>query len=266
MTQSRRDDVADFWDAALADWIAGQPVTDPDLKRWQAGYSGTGKGSVDLGQYPDPYVGDLRGVETEPRLVVLGLNPGIGYEKLQGRDGIWTRRIAERGYSRTFDRSPEGDPESWLATHGKRSPYWVKMAYFAQRWLDDPAATPAHILNFELFPWHSPAKTAHMQIPPDLIHRYVWGPIQEVNVTEVFAFGADWFAICQQLGLERIAMFGHGGEPISGLEENRAKWRLGVYRLPSGQRVVASAQSGNSTPPGPSRLAIMRELVASATA
>ena len=85
---SRRQAVADFWDDVLTDWLEGGDALSPPLDRWNANYAGTGKGAVDLDHYPDPYVGDLRGVHAEPRLVVLGLNPGIGYPALQARDGV----------------------------------------------------------------------------------------------------------------------------------------------------------------------------------
>jgi hypothetical protein len=217
---------------------------------------------VDLSHYPDPYVGDLRGLRGEPRLVLLGLNPGIGYDQLQGANGKWTQRIAEVGYSHCFDRSPEDDLASWIELHGKRSPYWVKIVYFAQRWLDDTAATARDIFNIELFPWHSPSKNSAMSVPADIIQRYVWAPIGELPVSEVFGFGVDWFRVCEQAGLPRVALFGHGGQPIPALPINKAKWRIGMYRLPSGQIVVASAQSGSSNPPGLERVGILRQMVA----
>jgi hypothetical protein len=76
-------------------------------------------------------------VRHEPRLVLLGLNPGVGYDALPGLHGTWAERIQDRGYSYCFDRSPAEDPLSWTALHGKPSAYWAKLTKFTQRWLQD---------------------------------------------------------------------------------------------------------------------------------
>lgn len=255
---SARERVADFWDEVLADWLAGREHPSANLARWRESYQGKGKGAVDLEHYPDPYVGDLRGVEHEPRMVLLGLNPGIGYDSLQSRSGLWARRIARSGYSYCFDRSPEEDPKGWRELHRTRSRYWQRCTLFAQRWLNDQHASVRDILNFELYPWHSYAVTAPMQPPADLIDRFVWAPVQELAVAEVFAFGRDWFKICETLGLRQMAMFGPDGDLIPSDVEN---WRLGFYQLPSRQVVVVSSQPGYAGPPKPDRLKMMRALL-----
>jgi hypothetical protein len=67
------------------------------LRRWRNCYAG----KVDLGGYPDGFVGDLRGEQSEPRLIVLGLNPGVAYPGLQGPHGEWTQAIKKLTYSRS---------------------------------------------------------------------------------------------------------------------------------------------------------------------
>ena len=257
--RTAREHVADFWDGVLAEWLRGSDALRPPLDAWIASYHGTGAGAVDLSHYPDPYVGDLRGTGREPRLVVLGLNPGIGYDSLQSRDGTWAERIRQQGYSRCSSRSPAEDPETWVALHGKESRYWANLVRFAQRWLGDPRADVGDILNFELYPWHSAKVTGPMQPPPALLREFVWDPIAEIDTQQVFAFGADWFGVCEDLGLPCLAKYGAGRPFPSGATYQ--DWRLGIYELPSGQHVVVSAQPGYAGPPGLPRLEVMRGLV-----
>lgn len=258
-----RERVADFWDDVLRRWLAGDNHLVEPLPRWIKSYDGKGKGAVDLAHYPDPYVGDLRGIRAEPRVVVLGLNPGVGYTPLQGPSGLWAERIREVGYSRCFVRSPAEDLETWIRHHKTASRFWANLVRFARRWLDTPDAGVTDILNFELYPWHSYAITAPMRPPADLIDDFIWKPVQEIDTPAVFAFGAPWFEVMEELGLPRIAMFGQGAEPFP--EPVAGGWKLGLFRLPSGQVVAVSSQSGYAGPPGPQRLEIMRRLVVEAT-
>jgi len=190
-----RERVADFWDDVLARWIDGREHLRPPLPDWLASYSGTGKGAVDLSHYPDPYVGDLRGATHDPRLVVLGLNPGKGHPPLQGQGGLWTERIAQVGYSQCFNRSPAEDPEAWIQEHGKPSPYWRNLISFGKRWTNNSDFDVHGILNCELYPWHSDAVTAPMIPPSSIIDRFIWKPCQEIDTQAVFAFGAPCRAV-----------------------------------------------------------------------
>jgi len=254
-----RGKVADFWDDVLARWIDGRDHLIPPLPEWLNSYSGTGKGTVDFGHYPDPYVGDLRGGTHDVRLVVLGLNPGRGYPGLQGPDGTWTKRIAEVGYSHCFDRSPGEDPKSWIELHGKPSPYWRNLINFGKRWSNDPNFDVHGILNFELYPWHSDAVTAPMVPPPHVIDQFIWQPCQEVETKAVFAFGAPWFQLCAALDLHEVRRWGADGTPFP-MEDDKG-WRMRAYQLPSGQFAVVSSQPGFAGPPGPRRLGIMHDLL-----
>jgi len=251
--------VADVWDDVLQQWISGRRDLDPPLDEWMRSYQGTGAGAVDLDHYPDPYIGDLRGLRSEPRLVFLGLNPGVGYDELQGDNGIWTRRIAEVGYSRCFERSPEDDRENWVQLHGKRSRYWINIIRFTRLWLGDDGAGMPDILNLELYPWHSAKITGSMKPPARLLQEFVWDPIEEVPVGEVFAFGRYWLDVCRDLELEEVVYFGPGADPVPGSDMHH--WRLGLFRLPSGQLVVTSSQEGFAGPPNEERTAIMREVL-----
>ncbi len=257
-----RTRIADFWDQALADWVEGKPMTDPDLVRWQASYQGKGVGKVDLRHYPDPIVGDIRGIQHEPRVVILGLNPGIGYDDLQSKNGVWAKRIAKQGYTYCLERSPAADPKSWDAFHGGKSKYWVKAIGFTRRWLNDPTASIHDILNFELYPWHSFGVNGKMQPPADLIRKYIWDAVREMQLKEVFAFGKEWFKIANELDLERIALYGPDGEDLPG-SSKKAHWRLGLYRISPNQVLVVSSQAGYSGPPGEDRIIVLREVLSS---
>ena len=108
----RRREVADFWDDYLRRWLDSdedRPQDEP-LNRWFEAYAGP----LDLWAYPDPFVGNLRGGggRREPKIVVLGVNPGSALPQLQARGGTWARNVRADGFSRCFRRSPEEDPDS----------------------------------------------------------------------------------------------------------------------------------------------------------
>ena len=259
-----RTEVADFWDEVLDGWRPGEDHLDTDpLGKWFASYQGTGPGAVDLRHYPDPYIGDLRGIHHEPELVLLGLNPGIGYDSLQGDDGLWTKRIKNESYSKCLQRSPAEDPASWQALHGKKSAYWARLINFARRWSQRQDAGVHEILNFELYPWHSPRVTGPMIPPADILDRFIWAPAQEVATPAVFAFGAPWFKICDDLDLPVVAQYGQGGTPLPAPAPWH--WRVCCYRLPSRQLAVVSAQQGYAGPPGGPGVEILRRIVADLT-
>ncbi|WP_299926117.1 hypothetical protein [uncultured Nocardioides sp.] len=260
-SSGERARVADFWDEVLAGWVPGHGHLMPPLDRWCESYKGQGDGVVDLDHYPDPYIGDLRGLNGEPRLVFLGLNPGIGYDSLQGDHGTWTKRIRAAGYSRCFERSPAEDPVSWKALHkGKESAYWRNLTRFARRWLDDPHVGVDQLLNFELYPWHSKKVVGRMRPPVDLVDDFIWKPVQEVPVDEVFAFGRGWLDVCRDLDLEEIATWGPETAPVPG--STMKHWRVSLFRLPSEQVVVVSSQMGSGSPPGLERTKLLKEVAA----
>lgn len=258
-----RTEVADFWDDVLARWLAGHDHLVPPLPEWLASYQGKGDGAVDLAHYPDPYVGDLRGFNHEPRLVLLGLNPGIGYDSLQAPDGLWAERVRREGYSHCLQRSPAEDPDAWIDLHGKPSVYWHRLIRFARRWLDDPAAGVHDLLDFELYPWHSRKIQGPMKPPAHILQRFVWEPSQEVTTSVVFAFGRPWFALCDDLGLPVIERY--GGPDGKPLKHWAGDWRVHFFELPSRQVAVVSSQLGYAGPPGDERTKELKELVATVT-
>jgi len=255
---AHRDSVADFWDSYFDAWLGGDdPVKDP-LPRWKASYRGTGLAAVQEEFSADPYTGDLRGEKVTPRMVMLGLNPGVGYPELHGRRplGTWMDRIASSSYSRCLNRFPYGDP-AWRMVHGKESTYWQRIVAFSRRWTGDDDLAATAILNMELYPWHSQRLASSALRPPtDVIDAFIWGPIAEVDVPVVFAFGKPWDSVAKRLGLPVLAHY--GPTDLGAADMN---WNVVVYSLASQQRLIVNWQRGNSTPPGAARLTTFRQAV-----
>jgi hypothetical protein len=111
---SARERVAGFWDEHVGAWLAGEdPMADP-LPRWFASFQGRGAGRVTREGFPEPYTGDLLGRVGLPRLVVLGLNPGVYHPRFQARDGIFADEIRQYG-----------SYGAWMATGPYFRPPWT---------------------------------------------------------------------------------------------------------------------------------------------
>jgi hypothetical protein len=68
------------------------------------------------------------------------------------------------------------------------------------------------MLIFELFPWHSMAVTAPMRSPGDIIDRFAWRPVAEIDTRYVLAFGKHWDSVAKGLHPEAMARLGAGRE------------------------------------------------------
>jgi hypothetical protein len=162
---SARERVAGFWDEHVGAWLAGEdPMADP-LPRWFASFQGRGAGTVTREGFPEPYAGDLLGRVGAPRLVVLGLNPGVYHPRFQARDGIFADEIRQHGSYSAWMATGPYFRAPWTTEIGPNR-YYLSRLSFARRWLDDPTATQADLLIFEAYPWHSTAVTAPMRPPP----------------------------------------------------------------------------------------------------
>ena len=253
--------MADFWDAVLDGWRADPNMADlPEpLPRWRGSY----QGEVDLTGYPEGFLGDLRGEQREPRLIVLGLNPGIAYPSITGPSGQWTQAIRRLTYSRSSEHRVPYNDVAWRRMHrGRDSHYWVKIVNFARRWLREPRAGVADILNFELFPFHSPRLNGRIIPPRDIIESFVWKPLLEIETPVVFAFGSDWDRVCADLLGQRTASYGPGGLPLR--DETRGNWQVNVYSL-ADKRILVSWQLGNAGPPGHRNIDALRQVVTEVT-
>ena len=253
-SDSARGAVADFWDQVIAGWLDGSDVLSERLSGWFDSYSGKGAGQVTREGFPEPYLGDLRG---SPRLLTLGLNPGRFVPELQARDGAFADEIRACGpYSAWAARNPYL-VETWESRF-RPNRYHQSRLRFARNWLQDTAVDGADIVTMELYPWHSTRVTAKMAPPADVIEEFVWQPLREVNVAEIFAFGKPWLRVCEALGLELAGRWGAGGRDLGSAVRSRA---VAAFRLGDHQRVIVSWQSGYAGPPGPEDTARMRERI-----
>lgn len=186
---SARRRVADFWDAHITAWLAGDDRLTRDLDEWFGAYEGTGRGAVTRDGFVEPYMGDLRGVEQDPRVVILGLNPGQYLPDLQARSGLFADEIRKAGSYSAWVRDHPYDNKTWLARHPPNI-YFRSRLRFTRDWLQEQAVTYNAMLIFEMYPWHSTGITGPMRPPPEVIDTFVWQPIRETDVEHVFAFGA----------------------------------------------------------------------------
>jgi hypothetical protein len=249
-----RNWLAHYWDDHIRDWLAGNDALLDPLPRWFDSYRGTGSGTVTREAFAEPWIGPLLGT---PRLVVLGLNPGRADLAFQGRAGTFAREIAERsGFTEWAASAPYSRPP-WTAVKG-RNRYHDQRAMFACRFYEEPDLTAGDVLAMELYPWHSTRVTGAMHAPRDVLDRFVWQPLAELGVTEVFAFGKPWLRVARSLGLTLECHLGPGGQPWSSTVASRT---VLVYRLPSHQRLIISWQAGYAGPPGEADTERLRAIV-----
>jgi hypothetical protein len=104
-----------------------------------------------------------------------------------------------------------------------------------------------------------------MDTPPDLVERYIFEPVAEINITHVFAFGAPWFSVSEKLtSVKKLKAIRHRHRLLG--DSDTSDWTIGVYELPSKQLLVVSSQLGHAGPPGESRMAAFRKAVGVASA
>ncbi|MEV4201609.1 anti-phage DNA glycosylase Brig1 [Micromonospora globbae] len=256
MTTSARDRVAAFWDDHIEAWFEGEDRLAPLLERWFDSYEGVESGKPTRDGFPEPYHGDLRGVEHTPRMVVLGLNPGQYRKEFQSRDGIFAREIKEEygSYSRwqttcPYNRGP------WTDVMGRNRYYRARLE-FTRNWLQDPGADHRDLLIFESYPWHSTRFRGRFSPPPDVIDQFIWQPIAELPVRDVFAFGRSWHTIAESLPLDDAGGFDAGSSMYRSTAAGR---KVRVHTLPSGQRLIVVWQPGYAGPPSAEETALLRD-------
>ncbi|PZE92891.1 hypothetical protein [Curtobacterium sp. MCBD17_008] len=243
---SARQRVTAFWDEAVRGWLDSSPL-DVRLQQWQAAYSGRGDGAVQADAMPEPFIGPFA-TGRDPAMVMLGLKPGGADLTFQGKGGVFTDAVGRVGYTEWASSAPYTS-EAWEGTHG-RNRYHRSRAAFASRFLAADV-TPADLLYVELFPWHSIKVTGSMHPTPAVLAEFVWEPLAECDVAQVFAFGAPWLT---------------SGAAVSTApgRELQVSWRSGgrsahVFPLPSGQDLIVVKQSGYAGPPGAHDTEALRE-------
>jgi len=251
---SARERVVAFWDDHVSAWLAGEdPMPDP-LPRWFASYSGHGRGHVTRDGFVEPYQGDLLGHAVTPRVVVLGLNPGVFVPELQGRSGRFADELRDDGsYYRWVNTYPY-DRDPWVALRGPNRYYRARLA-FTRNWLGDPSASYGDLLMFELFPWHSTSITGVMRCPTDIIEEFVWEPLAELPIDHLFAFGRPWEAVANALCLPLVDSLGRGGRRYGSPVVSRS---VRVFELLSGQRLVIEWHEGSAGPPSAAEVDLLR--------
>ncbi|MPR00213.1 hypothetical protein GB931_20295 [Modestobacter sp. I12A-02628] len=258
---SSRTAIGGFWDAHIRSWLDGaDPLPDP-LDAWFGSYSGRGLGAVTRDGFVEPFQGDLGGHETEPRMVLLGLNPGQYLPDLQARDGLFAEEIRAAGSYSAWARSAPYDRDPWLARYGPNRFYRGRRG-FTRRWLGDPAAGYNDMLLWELYPWHSTAVVGRMSPPPHLIRQFVWDPIADIDVRYVFAFGAPWAQLAESdLKLQPAGVFGRGGRDYGSTVASRS---VRVFELSSRQLLVTESHAGSAGPPSTDEVERLRDALVSA--
>jgi hypothetical protein len=246
----RAGELADFWDEVLTSFLAGALPhrDDAGLAQWYSSYRGRGAGAVSPEAMPEPYIGPLDRLGTPPRLVILGLNPGDADLGFQGRDGLFAQQIQASSYRAWAASSPYASP-SWEQVKG-RNMYLRSRTRFARTFFDDSNVQPSDLLLMELYPWHSARVTASMRPPAELLRRYVWDPLADLDASVVFAFGRAWIDVAENLGLapQRLG--------VSFSVDHR---HVRLYRLSSQQVLCVLWQRGYAGPPAVTDTLILRE-------
>lgn len=251
-----RKGVTRFWDDYINRWLDGDDSLPSPLDDWFWSYRGTGRGAPTLAGMPEPYGGDLAGIDHEPRLVLLGLNPGAFSETFQSRTGIFSDEVRETGSHSRWLTSWPYLREPWTQHFPRPIPYVANRILFAQRWLEDPGASLKDLLTFEMYPWHSTIVNAPMKPSDGVLRDFIWEPLSEFNVDLIWAFGADWRKQAELLELPLIENLGYRGRDYGSRVESRA---VRVYGLPTGQRLVVEWHKGGAGPPAADEVEPLRQ-------
>lgn len=248
---------ASFWDAVIARYLQGEFPLDPPLDVWFDSYRGKGEGAVDVEVMPEPYLGDL--FATELRMVFMGLNPGSPRPAAQSRTGTYAEEIRDlgsyRAWAATWPYLRDRDLEDW-----GRNVFHDARYRFMKRWYGDSTLEHRHMLNWELYPWHSKkVQGSRMRPPIDVIREFVWEPVAATGAKWIFAFGSDWYEQLDQLGLAQLVHLGHRGEPYPTETKPRAYRQVRVYEGPADSFVVAMSTASAAAPPKDREAEILRE-------
>jgi hypothetical protein len=162
--------------------------------------------------------------------VALGLNPGPADIRFQGAGGVFAREYEEMGGFSAWAVTEPYLREPWVRGH-PRNRYHENLRAFARRWLDDPSVRSRDVLVFELYPWHSDAATAAFSPDADLVEEFIWRPVSEVDVGEVFAIREAWQRHAERLGLPE--------QPFELMFTDKTR-RARFFKLPSSQRLIVT--------------------------
>jgi hypothetical protein len=244
--------VVKLWDEVLTNFLEGRATNAGDpLSRWFKGYAGRGVGQVDTSCFPEPYLGDIQG---RPRAAVLALNPGRSSPEFQSRDGIFATEIRTNGSYREWAKSWPYLREPW----GYNRHHHSRMQ-FLKRWFRDDTFASDQRIDFELHPWHSTRVTARMRPGADIVRDYIWGPLSELPIEFIFAFGGPWIEVLPQLpGVNIVDWIGDGGRPYPTTSKPRAKRSVIKATTPTGAWFIFEKHGGGATPPSQAEMEIIK--------
>ncbi|MEV4721851.1 hypothetical protein AB0J94_32085 [Micromonospora noduli] len=93
------------------------------------------------------------------------------------------------------------------------------------------------------------------------IEQFVWQPIGELPVRDVFAFGRSWHVLAKTLKLTETGAFDAGGP---GYGSSAAGRKVQTHALTSGQRLVVVWQPGYAGPPSAEETDLLRDALSGA--
>ena len=234
--------VTQLWDETTADFLAGGSPVPRGCDAWASSYRGRGRGGVVWDAFAEPYLGPL---ESRPAGVFLALNPGRAHEDFQFRDGVFADEIRAAGSYSSWAGSWPYLRDPWTAAKGSNR-HHISRLRFLRIWHDDAKLDRAAMVGFELYPWHSTAITAVMRPDPAILRQWVWEPVAELGAP-VFAFGAPWFSLLEDLGLTLVTLLGAGGTPFGSTVSSRT---VAIYEdQATGVIVIAERHLGSAGPP-----------------
>ena len=251
------EELADFWDQIIDRYLEGEFPLDPPLDSWFRSYKGTGEGAVDPDVMPEPFLGNL--FAGDHRMVFMGLNPGAPRPTAQSRTGTYASEIREMGSYRAW-------AATWPYLRGLDIQEWGKNVFhdaryrFMKDWYDDPSLEHRHMLNWELYPWHSKkVQGSRMRPPGDVVREFVWEPIADTGAQWIFAFGTPWYEQLEHLKLKELVHLGHGGEPYPTETKPKAYRKVKVYDGPAESFVVSMSTAAAAAPPKRRETEILKE-------
>lgn len=110
----------------------------------------------------------------------------------------------------------------------------------------------------ELYPWHSTSwHAARLDITNcrNVLASFVWTPLSELSVTDVFAFGKSWATVAQQLEFKLVKRWPAGTFSVMSRQGM-------VFELPdANQRLVVVWQLGYAGPPAGADVDRLKDLL-----
>jgi len=163
--------LASTWDEVVRNWLDGTDPWSDELRPWVDSYKGTGPSKRQDDAIPnhsvDPLTNRQSGITRfESGASFMGnqpWSPGHPMADLQSRQGRFAKEIVASGGSFTHWSST---PQDWkLLTEGPDNPFVSSRIRFVKDWLAPDPVSPADLVWFDLYPWHS----------------YSWGSISTKN-------------------------------------------------------------------------------------